>query len=179
MENALSEHRKLILWGMMGSGKTYLASRLSSFMDVPFLDLDQYVEQLSGQTIRDLFLHFGEDHFRDLEHETLVDVLGKPRQLIVALGGGTPCFQRNQDLFLHDCLTVYLQCSEHALAARLIDHHDHRPLLDTQWGDLELRLSSLLAIRASWYERANVIVNAEDPHVLDRLSDIARDYFHS
>ncbi len=179
MKTPSSKHQKLILWGMMGSGKTFLGSRLSSALNMPFIDLDQHIEEKCGLSITELFDRFGEPHFRNLEHDKLMDVLGLPHQVILALGGGTACYERNQDLFLPHFLTIYLRCSSLVLEDRLNSRQEDRPLLMSRSVDLHQRINQLLEERAIWYEQANIILDADDANVFSQLNKIASDYFHS
>jgi shikimate kinase len=179
MENAFSEHRKLILWGMMGSGKTFMSVKLSDSIDIPFLDLDQIIEEKSGCSISELFQRFGESRFRAVEHDLLKEILAFPQSLILALGGGTACFQRNQDLFQPDDLTIYLRCSIPVLMTRLINERDKRPMLADQNDSLDDRIRNLLAERNPWYQKAKIILDVDKPLAYHQLEMIAREYFHT
>lgn len=179
MRNVTSEHRKLILWGMMGSGKTYLANKLAATLKIPVFDLDQCIEEKSGFTISVLFQRIGESSFRDVEHDMLNDLLARPQSFILAFGGGTACFERNQDLLQSSDLTVYLQCSIPVLEARLMNEQEEkRPLLKHESAKLHERLCQLVAEREHWYQRAKVILDGDNPRTIQELEIIARDYFY-
>ena len=55
----------IVLIGLMGCGKTTIGRKLSKLLNMPFVDVDQYIEQHYG-LITKLF-EKGEDYFRDIE----------------------------------------------------------------------------------------------------------------
>ncbi|MBK7343472.1 MAG: shikimate kinase [Saprospiraceae bacterium] len=171
------EYRKLILWGMMGAGKTTAARFLSSKLGIAMIDLDEYLSERSGHTIQGLFSHLGEAGFRDREHLAFRDVLAQPRPLILAPGGGTPCFERNNQLIRHHDMTIYLRCRIETLVNRLKNELNSRPLLASHSEDLHQKISQLLSERTCWYEQARFIVDADDPDADDRLLSLATAFF--
>ncbi len=172
------QNRKLIIMGMMGSGKTTMARFLANELDIDYLDLDAYIESSTGLTVPELFAQSGEDQFRNVEHEALKEILGMKGRLILALGGGTPCFERNSQLFTSEDLTVYLKYTATQLAHHLEGQQAGRPLLSSSEVPLETVLEDLLANRSHWYEQADVVLEGHDEKPLDRaLYQLAVDYF--
>ena len=57
----------LILNGFMGSGKTTVGKILAASLNLPFIDLDNEIEKVSGRTIPAIFAESGEPAFRALE----------------------------------------------------------------------------------------------------------------
>ena len=68
--------KPIFLIGYMGSGKSTLGKALASRCEVRFIDLDDYIEERSGKTIKKIFATEGEAAFRDLERRMLVEVSG-------------------------------------------------------------------------------------------------------
>lgn len=163
----------------MGAGKTFMANNLSDSIHVPSLDLDQCIEEKSGCSIPELFQRLGESRFRDVEHDMLKEILSIPQSIILALGGGTACFQRNHDLIQPDDLTIYLRCSIPVLKARLINEQEKRPMLVDQNDSLHDRILNLLAERDPWYQQAKIILDVDKPLALHQLVMIATEYFHT
>jgi shikimate kinase len=69
----------------MGSGKTKLGKRVAAILGRPFIDTDRMIVAEHG-TIAELFVEFGEAHFRALERIAVEDALAQ--DAVVALGGG-------------------------------------------------------------------------------------------
>lgn len=77
---------ELILIGFMGSGKTTVSLLLGEMLNAPVTDLDDEIVHRAGMTIPDIFAQNGEEYFRQLEHDTLADII-KSDQGILATGG--------------------------------------------------------------------------------------------
>ena len=56
--------KKIILVGYMGSGKTTIGKELSAVLQLPFIDLDHYIEEKEQLSINELFKQKGEIYFR-------------------------------------------------------------------------------------------------------------------
>ncbi len=76
----------------MGSGKTTIGNHLSEVLNYKFIDLDQAIENEEQQTISELFSKKGEIYFRKKERTILEKILSSNANIVVAIGGGTPCF---------------------------------------------------------------------------------------
>ena len=54
----------VVLVGAPGAGKTTVGDALATRLGVPFADTDRLIELAEGQTVGDIFIQSGEDHFR-------------------------------------------------------------------------------------------------------------------
>lgn len=143
----------------MGSGKTTAGKKLAKLMKYGFADLDEHIEKESGKKITDIFSKEGEDEFRKLEHFYLAE-LCKLKDHVISTGGGAPCFGRNLDLMKSAGKVVYLKMPVVALAKRLTQSDNQRPLLkNTGNKSLEKFIEEHLAKREQFYEQADVEVN--------------------
>ncbi len=82
-------HRRLVLTGFMGAGKTTAGRLLAARLGWEFLDLDNLIEVRAGMTVPAIFAAHGEAHFRRLESQALAAALGR-NHIVLALGGGAP-----------------------------------------------------------------------------------------
>lgn len=87
----VSNYDTYLLTGYMGAGKTTLGKAFARELNVPFIDLDWYIEERFHKSIRELFAERGEASFRELERSMLHEV-SEFEDVIVSTGGGTPCF---------------------------------------------------------------------------------------
>ena len=58
---------RIFLTGYMGAGKTTLGKAFARHMNIPFIDLDWYIEERFHKTVGELFIERGETGFRELE----------------------------------------------------------------------------------------------------------------
>jgi shikimate kinase len=133
----------LAIVGYMGSGKTTVGRALARALGREFVDLDRAVVKLAGRRIPDIFAESGEDHFRDLEHQTLLDALrGRPRN-VVACGGGVVVRPENRAL-LREVSTVFLREDTRVLYDRT--RGAGRPLRAASREDFERRYAERLPL---------------------------------
>ncbi len=85
----------VVLLGYMGCGKSTVGRLLAKHLNIPFIDLDEYLSSLYGLSIPDLFLKHGEIGFRKLEQKALHELLSTTQTSVLSLGGGTPCYADN------------------------------------------------------------------------------------
>ena len=160
------EMRPIFLIGYMGSGKTTLGRALGRRLGLQFIDLDLYIESRYMRTISQLFAERGEDKFRSIEREMLHEV-AEMEDVVVACGGGTPCYYDNIDYMNRCGTTVFLSASEDRLFARLSINRNKRPLIkDLDDKSLRIFIRENLALRMPHYS------NASHSFCGDRLEDV-------
>lgn len=150
---------RIVLIGFMGSGKSVFGKRLAKHLNLKFIDLDNHIEQKYKMTIPSIFSTFDETVFRNLETKELNEIL-KQDNLILACGGGTPCFNKNMKSINSQSISVYLQLNEKALFNRLIKSKTKRPLIqDLKHDELLNKISELLNERERFYNQSKLTVN--------------------
>lgn len=153
--------QRIFLVGYMGAGKTTLGQTLSRQMNLSFIDLDRSIEQRYRKTVRQIFEDSGEAHFREMEWRMLREVAGV-EDVVIATGGGTPCFHDNMT-FMNDAgTTVYLKVSVDELAKRTEVCRYLRPVLQNRSGaELKQFITASLAERSRFYEQAAIVTDAD------------------
>lgn len=153
--------QKIFLIGMPGAGKSTLGRSLANVMNIPFVDLDRQIELAEGMSVADLFGQFGEAHFRLLEARELKKVIELPHPLILATGGGAPCFHDNMELLMNNGFTIFLDPPLEILSQRL-SKSTNRPLLRSDEKiTLEEKLEQMMERRLPFYSRANLRIKEE------------------
>lgn len=140
----------IILCGFMGSGKTTVGKALSKLTDMEFVDMDKFIEEKQDMTVSEIFEEYGEDGFRDMEHQACID-LANSENKVIAAGGGTLTFQRNVDILSKTGTIILLEVSYEMLCERL-KYDTSRPLLQCENRNEKIR--ELLTKRMPLYRQA-------------------------
>ena len=144
----------LFIIGYMGCGKTTFGKALAAATGLKFIDLDHYIVEKQQATVPEIFAKVGEEGFRRIEREMLLEVAGL-EDTIISCGGGTPCFFDNIDVMNAHGTTLWLQASHECLFSRLIRKREKRPLLAGKT-DEEIReiIHTQLEARSPFYSKA-------------------------
>lgn len=152
--------KNIILVGMMSSGKSTLGKKLARMMGYRFLDLDKLIESREGMAISLIFSSKGEPYFRKLESKILKEIQAN-RGIILASGGGTPCFFDNMQYINNLGISVFLDIPASDLAKRIENHgKDDRPILSGV-SSLELELKQKIEQRMPFYSQAQLTVQGQ------------------
>ena len=140
---------RILLSGFMGAGKTTVGRLLAARLGVPFRDLDETVEAVTGKTVRALFESVGEAEFRRLERMALEDACAVD-PVVVALGGGTLSAPGGLEMAQRAGYVVWLH-PEFATIARRIGTYgkQDRPLFRDEASAFDLYRSRLPAYQAA------------------------------
>lgn len=153
---------RIFLTGYMGAGKTTLGKAFARKLNLPFVDLDWYMEERFHKTVSELFAERGEAGFRELEKNMLHEV-GAFENVVISTGGGAPCFFDNMDFMNRNGKTVFLNVHPDVLFRRLRMAKQQRPILQNKQDDeLKEFIVSALEKRAPFYRQAQYVFNADE-----------------
>src|SRR5687767_8298489 len=94
----------------MATGKSTVGALMAERTGRRFLDLDAEIERTAEKPIARIIRDEGEAAFRRLEAQVLADAAAT-QQVIVACGGGTPCFGENLARMRRTGVVVALRAS--------------------------------------------------------------------
>ena len=152
---------RIFLIGYMGAGKTTLGKAFARAMGLTFVDLDWYIEERYHKTVRQIFEERGEDGFRELEKRMLHET-GEFEDVVISVGGGTPCFFDNMDYMNLVGETVFLDVDVKVLFRRLKVAKQQRPLLANKTDEeLVTFIVEALQKRLPFYSKAKYVFNGE------------------
>lgn len=145
---------RILLIGFMAAGKTTLGKALARDLGLQFIDLDHYIENRFHCTVAQLFTERGEEGFRQIER-TMLHEVAEFEDVIIATGGGTPCFFDNMEYMNAQGTTVFLEASVDVIYTRLTIARTQRPLVAGKTSE-ELRqyITRMLESRYPFYTRA-------------------------
>jgi XRE family transcriptional regulator, aerobic/anaerobic benzoate catabolism transcriptional regulator len=149
-----ARHRRIALVGLRGAGKSTLGSALAARLEMPFIELDQLIEQESGLTLNLIFDFRGQGGFRQLERQSLDSVLQRHPCFVLATGGSLVSEPATFERLLSSCFTVWLKASPEEHMERVMAQGDMRPMSDNR--DAMSDLKRILAEREVLYGKADI-----------------------
>ena len=162
----------IVLCGFMGCGKSTVGKNLAHKTGRHFVDMDRYIEQQEGMTVTEIFSRYGEEGFREREHQACL-ALAERSGLIIAAGGGALTYARNVDAFRGRDTIVLLDVPLETIRYRL-RNDTKRPLLKRP--DKNEAMAALYEKRLPLYlDAADVVIKGESSPmktafaVIDRL----------
>ena len=149
----------------MASGKSTIGKRLAKKLNYNFIDLDDLIESKENASVSEVFKSKGEIYFRKQEALYLREQLQSKEDIILSVGGGTPCYSNNMDAILgaENVKSVYLKASIPTLIEKLMKKKATRPLIahiETEEAMGEF-IGKHLFERAYYYNQANVKVSID------------------
>lgn len=118
----------IVLIGFMGAGKSTISDFLKTVFAMEVVEMDQIIAEREGMSISDIFETYGEEYFRNLETELLIEMQSKTN-VVISCGGGVPMRERNVVEMKKNGRVVLLTAKPETILSRVKDNHD-RPLLE-------------------------------------------------
>ena len=160
---------RIIIIGYMGSGKTTVGKALAKELDMPFYDLDWYIETRMRKKVSQIFAERGEEGFRKIEYNMLHEV-AEFEDVIISCGGGTPCFFDNIDYMNQQAQVVWLKAEPEVLHQHLLMGKGDRPLLKGKSPEeLIAFIKEQLEWREPYYSKARYML---DVSLMDNFDKI-------
>lgn len=175
MQKIFSNPNIIILLGYMGCGKSTIGEQLADELNFAFIDLDVVLSAEQKCTIPELFQQKGPKEFRQLEHQTLIQVLKSTSKCVLSLGGGTPCYYDTMERI--DKVTpnvFYLNASPMTLVKRLFSVKNSRPLIShiTTEENLKDFIAKHLFERKNFYTQAKHTINVDNKTITEVVKAI-------
>lgn len=162
-----ARHRRIALIGLRGAGKSTLGAALAQRLEMPFLELDRLIEQVSGLTLDLIFDFHGQAGFREFERKCLEEVLQRNPCFVLATGGSLVSEPGTFERLLSSCFTVWVRTSPEEHMQRVIAQGDMRPMSNNR--DAMSDLQRILAEREVLYSKADIQVDTAGHSVEESL----------
>ena len=99
--------KRFFLVGPMGAGKSTIGRQLAKRFDLPFIDIDNEIENVSGADIQWIFDKEGEYGFRLRESKVLRRSVESNTKAVIATGGGIVLNEENRLLISSAGTVIY------------------------------------------------------------------------
>lgn len=168
--DAPSDARPIALLGVRGAGKSTVGEALAKKLDVPFVELDQRIEEAAGLPLSEVFGVHGEAYYRRLEREVLAQLLADRAMLVLATGGSIVNDPTNYAMLRARCCTIWLRATPEDHWNRVVAQGDQRPMRENPHAFAELR--ALLAAREKLYARAEHTIDTHGRRVAGVVNEL-------
>ena len=148
----------IVLIGFMGAGKSTISEFLKTAFVMDVIEMDQIIAEREGMSISDIFEVYGEQYFRDLETNLLIEMQSRTN-VVISCGGGTPMRECNVVEMKKNGRVVLLTAKPETILDRVKDSHD-RPLIENN--KTVPFIAELMEKRREKYEAAADIVIETD-----------------
>ena len=142
---------KITLVGMMGTGKSKFGRLVANNLNLNFYDIDSLIEKKFKTTINLIFQKYGELFFREVEKETIKNLILKinknNERVIISLGGGGFDNSETRQLLLNNTFVIWLNTPLNILVQRVGDG-SKRPMIK---GNTKIAIEKLLKKREKFY----------------------------
>ncbi len=170
--------KKIILIGYMASGKSAVGRKLHEQLNYDYYDLDNYIEINYETSVENIFKTKGELYFRQIERKSLENIVTIKRNLIISLGGGTPCYFDTIDFLnsIKETKTFFLKTSVKTICERLKKSKIKRPLISHLIEETEIKefVGKHLLERNFFYEKSEKKINTDEKTVSAVANEIIK-----
>ncbi len=158
---------RVLLMGMMGSGKTTVGKALAARTGWEYLDNDELVRRATGEATPDILRERGERALRAAESAALTEALSIPAPVIAAVAGGVVEEPADRERLRAGGYVVFLRARMSTLADR-VGSGEGRPWLQP---DPAAALARLYRGRDELYRQAATLVLDVDDAAPEELAE--------
>ena len=165
----------IVLLGYMGSGKSTVGQIIANKLKFQFSDLDSVIETQEGLSVEHLFKTKGEIYFRKKEAQHFKDLITNSSNLVLSLGGGTPCYGSNMSVLKQSgARSIYLKTSIGTILDRLREERKTRPLISHLASDNDLLefIGKHLFERQAFYYQSEFVLSTDEKTPEEIAEDI-------
>ncbi len=160
--NGLRPHRRIVLLGIRGAGKSSVGELLARRLELPFVELDREIEREANTGLDEIFALYGQSGYRTLERTVLERVLMQQPEVVLAPGGGIVTEPNSYELVMRTCFTVWLHAKHEVYYQRSRAQRDWRiasPVMRRQAMD---SIRRTMAARSELYSAADLSIDSTD-----------------
>lgn len=166
--------KNIVLIGFMGSGKTTIGKIVAKENKMQFIDTDDYIEKMSGKSVKYIFETYGEEYFREIEKKAILEI-HKIMPVVISTGGGIVLQEINMNLLKINGVVFFIYAPIEKIVSNISTDSKIRPLLNkkdwiTEAKDLMKKRSFL------YYKYADFIIDSTNKDAMSCAKEIVRIY---
>ena len=161
----------IVLIGFMGAGKTSISEYLKTLFAMDVIEMDQIIAEREGMSIPDIFEVHGEQYFRDLETNLLIEMQSR-KNVVISCGGGTPLRECNVVEMKRNGRVVLLTASPETIFDRVKDSHD-RPVIENN-KNVPFIADLMEKRRAKYEAAADIVINTDGKSLIEVCEELVQ-----
>lgn len=161
----------IVLIGFMGAGKTSISEYLKTLFAMDVIEMDQIIAEREGMSIPDIFEVHGEQYFRDLETNLLIEMQSR-KNVVISCGGGTPLRECNVVEMKKNGRVVLLTASPETIFDRVKDSHD-RPVIENN-KNVPFIADLMEKRRAKYEAAADIVINTDGKSIIEVCEELVQ-----
>lgn len=170
MDGAAERHARIALIGLRGAGKTTIGKALANALAVPFVEMAEEIEAVSGMSLDKIFDLSGQAGYRRYEKRALERVVNGYPASVIATGGSIVSEPETYDLLLNACFTVWIKATPEDHMNRVVAQGDMRPMAGNREAMDDLR--RILADRDQLYAKADAVIETSGRTVAESVDEL-------
>ncbi|MFQ5437799.1 MAG: helix-turn-helix transcriptional regulator [Paracoccaceae bacterium] len=147
---------RVALIGLRGAGKSTLGRRAAQALAWPFVELNDRIEIAGGIPVNEVFSLYGEEGYRRLERQALMQATDEADEMVLAVAGGIVADPETFNFLLERYRVVWLRASAEDHMKRVRGQGDERPMTGNPDAMSDLR--NILLNREVFYSRADATI---------------------
>ena len=163
--------QNIFLIGFMGCGKSTVADFLNRELSMEVIEMDQIIAKREGMSISDIFEVHGEQYFRDLETNLLIEMQSR-KNVVISCGGGTPLRECNVVEMKKNGRVVLLTASPETIFDRVKDSHD-RPVIENN-KNVPFIADLMEKRRAKYEAAADIVINTDGKSIIEVCEELVQ-----
>ncbi|NDW46113.1 helix-turn-helix transcriptional regulator [Ruegeria sp. PrR005] len=144
--------QRICLVGLRGAGKSTLGVRLGAEYGLPFVELNDEIEEQAGMPVGEVMALYGQEGYRKLEAQAVSRVVAKHEAMVLAVAGGIVAEPETYNMLLTHFHTIWLRADPEEHMERVRAQGDERPMAGNP--EAMEQLKSILASREILYGKA-------------------------
>lgn len=162
--------KRLCLIGLRGAGKSTLGKLLSNELSLPFIELNQEIQEISGIPANEVMALYGQEGYRRLERQALERIVATSDRAVLAVAGGVVAEPETFAYLLHHFHTIWIKACPEEHMERVRGQGDLRPMAGNPKAMEELR--SILTSREELYSKAEATVDTTGRSLEESMHDL-------
>lgn len=165
--------KNIVLIGFMGCGKSTISRELKNMFGMDIVEMDELIVEREGMSINEIFKVHGEEYFRNLETNLLIEMQSKTN-VIISCGGGTPLREVNVIEMKKNGRVFLLTAEPETILERVKNNHD-RPLLEGN-KNVEFIRNMMNQRRDKYEAAADVVIHTDGKSAREICKEIESYY---